>query len=162
MKTSKLKALREMELSLEPAQELLHIRTPNHLGEVVTATYLLKEPSESASCKWRDALVKATKLDNQGKPIGMGDISDSDALLLSLCLFKRENGDDIPVDKKLILGWPARVVRPLVEACKEMGGMDDEEETLEQLEERKQEIEEKIASLRAQDNGQPQEGAVKN
>lgn len=145
-KYSKVQALRNLNLSLEPAKEYLTIGSDK---------YVLCEPTETASCQWRDALVRATRLDSNGKPIGMDGISNSDSLLLSMCLFREDTQGKLqPVNKQTILSWPSKIVRPLVDACKEMGGFDEEDdEDIDSLEEKYKDLGEKISKIKARSNG---------
>src|SRR4051812_878860 len=89
--------------SLEP------IEVPVRLG---SKSYVLREPSEDIACKYRNALLKATKLGSDGKPTSLEGLADIEPQLVSWCLFEVTNpgGDDQaklvkPVPVSVIRGW---------------------------------------------------------
>lgn len=101
--------------------------------------YVLKEASEGASIVYRDAHVKAARIkevDGGTRESSFGNLADSDALLVSMCLFKvgagKDGGSLAPVDVRTVKSWPTRVVKQLYKKVREISDMQelDSEEAL--------------------------------
>lgn len=114
--------------------------------------YLLREASGDAACKWRNALLKATRLGPEGKPVSIDGMADTEPLLISLCLFETaDNGDGSrtatkPVSIATIRSWPARVQAKLFAKCKDISAL-DETETEEALRKRLEDTQRKLDAL---------------
>lgn len=91
--------------------------------------FVLREASGDAACKWRNSILKATKLVD-GKPASMDGLADGEPYLVSLCLFEL-NADGLelrPVPLHVVRSWPARVQKALFERVKSMSDLDDAED----------------------------------
>ncbi len=86
--------------------------------------YVLKEPSEAASVKYRNALMRAAKFGTDGSVTAADGLADLEPLLVSLCLFELDKDNfEKPVPLETVLAWPPRVVGPLFERAKALGGI---------------------------------------
>jgi len=107
--------------------------------------YTLKEASGAVIVQYDNARYSKTRLTG-GKVSGLGNMGDLDPLLVSLCLFL---GDaTVPVPLTVIKNWPSRIVKALAEKVKEISGLEieDEEETIKDLEKRIEEMKAKEES----------------
>ena len=117
--------------------------------------YILREATGDAGCKYRNSLLKATKLGPDGKPVSIEGMADSEPLLVSLCLFelyeqKGSNGvsetKERPTPLIVVRSWPARVQKALFERAKEISDL-DEKETLPVLQKRLADTQKKIMDI---------------
>lgn len=115
--------------------------------------YVAREATEGAAKKWRNATIRGTRMEG-GKVISMGDIADSEPLLVSLCLFKVTDKGEVPVPFNTICGWPARVVRPIHDKIKDISGL-NEDDTEESLVKRIAEMEQKLQEIRRAKGADP-------
>ncbi len=95
--------------------DLAQVEVPVSIGG---KKYVLKEATADAVRKWRNAQLKATKLGDNGKPISLEGMADTEPLLVSLCLFEevKESGkpDSLsPVSLSTVSSWPNRIVGAL-------------------------------------------------
>jgi len=110
-------------------EDLAPIEVPVRMGG---KRYVLVEASEDAACKYRNHTTGCARFEN-GRMVGLsGPIADVEPLLVSLCLFELydHQGETRrrPVTLNQVKGWPARVVRPLFERAKEIGGLQEEDD----------------------------------
>lgn len=88
--------------------------------------YILREASEGAAAKYRDALQEGTRVSQEGEAF-VGSNGGADTLLLSLCLFELYDLRGEEKERSVVLSevhrWPARIVRPMVDWIKEVSGM---------------------------------------
>jgi hypothetical protein len=117
--------------------------------------YVLREPTEKAAVRYRNAIAKATRFGPDGKPSGMGDIASADPVLLSDCLFRVTDKGEQQVSTDEILTWTARKVKPLMARLKEMGELDDRE-TPESIDEKIARLQEQRAALAGEGEGTPE------
>ena len=92
--------------------------------------YILKELKASDACKWRDAQLRETKLDDKGKIISFGNQSTTDILLLSLSMFEVPENASFAVPIPTINSWPYKLVKQLVDTVKEMNELEKPNEKL--------------------------------
>jgi hypothetical protein len=85
------------------------------------ASYVLREPTAEAACRWKNAITRAVRMGPDGKPSGVVDIADTDPLLVSLCLWEVKDGKEVPVPLATVRSWPSRVLNRLFERAREMG-----------------------------------------
>lgn len=124
--------------------------------------YILREASGDAACKWRNAITRVTRMQD-GKVSSVGDIADTEPLLISLCLFEIQRDKDgkpssdppvadpkRPVSEKVIRTWPHRVQRALFDKARAISEL-EEKETAEDLEKKIADLQEKLAKLREGD-----------
>lgn len=136
--------------------------------------YILIEANGEAVIKWRNSLLKATKLGANGRPTSLEGIADSEPYLVSLCLFYADADGKLPLDKdgepdpkflvpvQKIRKWPNRIQKTLFDTVKDISQLNDEE-TVESLEKQKADLEERLAEKRNQEaNGEEPEDSPKN
>lgn len=105
--------------------------------------YTLREASGDAACKYRNALLKATKLGTDGKPTSIDGMADAEPLLVSLCLFTAEN-TAVPV--QVVRSWPQRIQKRLFDEAKRISQL-DERDTPASIEEKILKLQEERAKL---------------
>lgn len=88
-------------------------------------SYILREATGDAACRYRNALLACTQLGPEGKPSSVKGMADAEPLLVSLCLF-----DDAgkPVSGPTIRKWPARVLKALFDKATEISQLGEEED----------------------------------
>ncbi len=151
---------------LEMNFDLTPITVPVTIGG---KKYVLKEASGDAAVKYRNCLLKATKLGPEGKPSSIDGMADAEPLLVSLCLFQiatsvNKLGDavtaELPVPIHVVRGWKNQVQKGLFARIKEISDL-DENETKEILEKRLAETQRKLDALNGKTDGE-EEGNAKN
>jgi hypothetical protein len=96
--------------------------------------YLVMEASGRAMDAYRKAQFGESTLED-GKPvIRASGLVDADAVLLSHCLVRRDNGK--PADRKFIDGLPHHIREALVDKCKELSAIANDEKEQDEVEER--------------------------
>lgn len=118
-------------------------------------SYVLREPTEDANIRFRAAQFKGAKMVDGRFSTDLERMTESQSLLVSLCVY--DSADKL-VPQSTVRTWPSRVIKDLFNRAKKMGGL-DEEESAEDLEKKKLEIDEKILALK---NGHTVEARVKN
>lgn len=88
-------------------------------------SYTLHEATETAAVQYRNAGIRAVKFSDEGKMSGVQGIASTEPLLVSLCL-RDDKGNPVRLDD--VLGWPARVVKPLYEWVKANSGLNEDDE----------------------------------
>lgn len=115
-------------------------------------SYVLREASGDAACKYRNSMLACTQLGPEGKPSSVRGMADCEPLLVSMCLFKvDEKGNMIPVPIVKVRSWPDRVQKKLAETIKKISNMENDTETVETLEAQIVELEKKIEKLKSKD-----------
>lgn len=131
--------------SLEP------IQVPVKLG---TKDCFLQEASESGASRYKNAALKGTKVTENAdgsKHASVDGVSETEVLLVSLCLFeKTENGGHKNVDLSFLKTLPHRIIRPLFEKAEEISGL-KRKETKDELRKRLKEIQDKLAKYDAEE-----------
>jgi hypothetical protein len=75
--------------------------------------YVLREMSGDAGAKFRSAAVEAAKKDGDKITVS-GKVGELNLLLVSLCLFSKDEGGFLhAVDRDTIGGWPDHVINTL-------------------------------------------------
>lgn len=105
--------------------------------------YLVRELGTDGGAKYTYHQVKGTKLDAEGRPVGVPEsIGTSNAFLVSLCLFEvtvpttwdgtyyPEQEVLRPVPLQTIQGWPDRVTRAVAERAAKVSGLGAKETKL--------------------------------
>jgi hypothetical protein len=120
--------------------------------------YVLLEANGDAAFRWRNACAKAAKM-SSGKVVGVGDIADTEALLVSMCLYEtdekgmwRQMPDGSPDPKyqvpvQVIRSWPYRCIKPLFDWVRENSAL-EEKATREALMEQRDKIDDLLEALR--------------
>jgi len=94
-------------------------------------SYILREASGDAACKYRNAMLACTRLGPDGKPSSIQGMADIEPLLVSMCLYNAEEGDKsfgkcVPLN--IIRSWPSRVQKSLYDKVKEISEIGEEDE----------------------------------
>lgn len=117
--------------------------------------YILREASEDAVCKYRNALLKSTKLGPEGKPSAIDGMADVEPLLVSFCLFEKYDHKGVQKERNVSLqtirSWPSRIVTQLFDKAKEISEI-EEKETPEELEKQIASLQEKLEQAKAKDD----------
>jgi len=95
---------------------------------VAGKAYTLREATGDASCKYRNAVLKCTRIGPDGTATALDNLADVEPLLVSLCLVDDQGHH---VHQSIIRSWPSRVVKKLFEVAKnisELGETDEDEE----------------------------------
>lgn len=104
--------------------DLQPIEVPYKLGG---KSYILKEASGDAVCKYRNALMKSAKMGDDLRVTSVDGIADVEPLLVSLCLFEVTEKGHRPVSTADVRAWPNRVQKALFEKVKEISDLEDKE-----------------------------------
>lgn len=119
--------------------------------------YVLREIDEGDAVRWRNSQLRAARM-SEGQVVSMGDLAESEPLLVSFCLYRANEdhkiilrNDGTPDKSTLtplatIKSWPARIVKPLFERAKEISEL-EEKETKEVLEARIKDAQTKLQAL---------------
>ena len=112
---------------------------PQHVEVYVgQKKYYLCEPSEDAVCKFRNAVSRETKWQD-GKLAYVGNMADTEPMLVSMCLYRATDDGSLPVDgngrpdqKHLmalsaVRSWPARIVSALYKKARTLGNLDEDD-----------------------------------
>lgn len=115
--------------------------------------YVLREADEETAAIYNNERIKGVKVDD-AKVVGLpDDIGGMQSLLVSRCLFPL-NGEDQPfpnpITRKEVMGWPARIVKPLFLKAKEISELDDVDD-LASLEKQRDDIEKRIGALKEEE-----------
>lgn len=141
--------------------ELVSIHgTPVKIGDQY---YLVREASCEAARRYRNGVLEGLRFDANGKPTQVTGLANIEPQLLSDCLFHAKwregivpdhepTADELecvgPVSKSEVLNLPSRIVTPLVDYVKKISGLSEEEnETLDEVKERRNELDKKISEL---------------
>lgn len=108
---------------------------------------ILREADEAASVAWRNCQIRSARMVD-GKFVGMGDLANSEPLLISKCLRDASTNKNIPIEE--INRWKSRVVKSLFDRLSKISELDTMD-TVEQLEKRITEDTEKLKRLKAKD-----------
>ncbi len=117
--------------------------------------YLLVEASGEVACRYRNAILAASKLSRDGKTVSINGLADTQLLLISLCLFEAEPRKAVKLDE--LKKWPAKFLEVLFTRAKAISGIDSKE-TKEKLLAEKAKLDKKLARL----EGNRDEEQVKN
>jgi hypothetical protein len=107
--------------------------------------YELRETSGGAAVKYDNARLRCYEY-QEGKLVRMHDLADLEPLLVSLCLFDTEGKE---VSEKLIRSWPHRVQKALFERAKELSGMYD---SVQSIEEQIEKLQKQLADSKAKED----------
>lgn len=90
--------------------------------------HLLKEASEDAAVKWRNAAMKHARYGESGRIETLPSVADCEPVLVALCLFEvLPDGSHRAVPESIVRQMPSRVVSKLFERARKISGLDDEE-----------------------------------
>jgi len=93
-------------ISLDLTTKVLPVTLKNGEGEVA---YELREMTSLMRDQFLDKLATRTRMDAQGRPVGLNKFEGLQSDLLSRCLYR----DGKLVEVKEIQGWPSSVVSEL-------------------------------------------------
>lgn len=120
--------------------------------------YVLKEASAEAVRKYRNAQLRATRVDKDGRPVGLGDMADVELLLVNQCLFDASGRQ---VALQVLSSWPGRIVKALFQRAQDISELRERDDTEEALTKQLEETQERLARVReakAGSNGSTTEG----
>lgn len=110
--------------------------------------YVLKEATADVACKYRNIILKSTKLNVDGRVTSMEGLADAEPFLVSLCLFEVDGDKLKPVPITTIRSWPNRIQKALFAEAKNISEL-DEKETEAILQKRIKDSQEKLEGLRS-------------
>lgn len=93
----------------------------------VVREYELREATGDIACRWRNAIFARTELGPNGKPKSLGNIADTEPILVSLCLFDTKTNNNVSV--QTVRSWPSKIQKSLFEKIKEISDLEDDEVT---------------------------------
>jgi len=108
--------------------------------------YVLRETSGAARAIYDNARLACYEY-QEGKLVKVHDIADVEILLVSLCLFKVEDGVT-PVSTMTLKKWPSRIYKALYDRAREISGM---VETAENLEEQIKLLQKQLSELKSKE-----------
>lgn len=114
--------------------------------------YVLREANGDVAAKYRNTLVKCTKLGPEGRPSGMEGIGELEPFLVSLCSFtvdEEPTKNNKPVSASIVRAWPSKMVKKLYAKAKEISEL-GEDDTIESLEKQIADLTKRLAKLRAE------------
>lgn len=90
--------------------------------------YVLVELDGRERDKYLNNLAPRMKTNAKGKPAGLKSFDGLQAWLIHLSLFKVEGDARKPVSVETIQTWPARVIKGIFDASKELSALDDDDD----------------------------------
>jgi hypothetical protein len=126
--------------------------------------FVLREASEDAVCKFRNAQIKCTNVGPDGSATHFKEgMADTVPLLVSLCLYYADEGGNLRLDRNgnpdprylvslaTVRSWKDQVVKGLFKKIAEISDLKGEKEegTEESLRKQREEIDAKLATLEA-------------
>lgn len=118
------------------------IEIPVKIGD---KKYVLREATGEAAAKYKNAQMACAKFNSEGKPSGVGNMADTELLLVHLCLFETDPQGQatlINVPLPRVRSWPVRITRALFEKAQQISQLE--------MKETKETLTEKIGRLREQ------------
>lgn len=96
-------------------------------GKYRSVQHVLKEASEDASVKWRNAAMRHARYED-GQIKTVGNVADCEPVLVSYCLFEvLPDGTHKPVPEKEVRDLPSRIVTKLFDRARKISGLDDDD-----------------------------------
>lgn len=112
--------------------------------------YVLREASTDAATKYRNAVLKSTRLDRDGHAMSLDGSADVEPLLVSMCLFEvNDKGETLnrPVNVSVVKTFPSKVTKELYDRVRAISGL-GAEDTEEELEKEIKDLQERLEELR--------------
>jgi hypothetical protein len=126
-------------------------------------SYILREASESAAARYKNAQLKAMKRSESadGSSVtNLDGIAETELLLVSVCLFEKTETGEKTVDTNWLKTLPHRVVAPLFQRAEEISGLAKKSKTEEELVKEIKSLQGELVRVRsAKIAGQPIEDA---
>lgn len=138
--------------------------TPGKVEVVIgNEEYVLKEASGDTAVKYRNMLLRATKM-TDGKVSGIDGMADAEPFLVSACLFRivdmKGTRTEVPVALAAVRAFKDSLLKSLFERVKKISGLDDKE-TAESLKKKIADLTAKLEVLqRGQDDAKNSPGAT--
>lgn len=85
-----------------------------------TRNYVMREVSADGARAFRNAKFGAVRFNDQGNPVGMGNLADLEIILIQHCLFEPNANGVGRVTKSCIEKWPGQVTKRLYERAFEL------------------------------------------
>lgn len=121
--------------------------------------YALIEANGEVVVKWRNMLLKGTKIGSNGRPSSIETVAEAEPYLVSLCLYYADkNTGSVPLNKdgepdpkflvpiQRIKKWPNYIQMDLFKRAKEISRI-DEEESVDKLKEERDGLSKRIDEL---------------
>ena len=98
--------------------------------------YVLREASEDAAVKYRNAVQRSLRTNQEGNVVGIDGMADAEPLLVSLCVFEVNPAGSKAPEGPVSLSWvrslPSRFAKRLFAKARDISELsEDTEETLE-------------------------------
>lgn len=123
---------------------------------IADKNYILKEAPEDAAADFRNAQIMTMRVNeySEGNKVStFGKIIDTEAMLVSSCLFEVIEKDGTRIEKQVPLGvikkWPHRITNALFKRAEKISKL-EKKESKDELNKKKKEIEQKLKQLEAQ------------
>lgn len=141
---------------LSANEKTVKIRDNN--GEI--REYILREAFGDAAKKYRSCIANGLIMsedENGVKTVKQGSVGDLVPLMVSACLFyKNDKGKLLNVTQEKIQEWPDRIVAPMYAWIIKTSGLEDKEETLEQLIDQRDKLNKRIDKLQKEQKARNQ------
>lgn len=122
-------------------------------------TFIIKEASCEAHCKFQDARLEAAIYNDKGVRIGQKSLVETiEPLLVSLCVVETTDNGAKAVDLQEVKRWPTRITEALYSKIRKISEI-DKEDTEEELLELQKEIAEKLADIRKGSSAKNEQGS---
>lgn len=91
--------------------------------------YVLREVNAGGAARYRNAMLKATKLGPDGKVVGFDGLASTELYLVALCLFEQVDGKERPVSQAEVETWQPHVVAKLYAEAKRISRLDESDDS---------------------------------
>lgn len=126
---------------------------------IKNVNYILREADGATAAKYRSAAVQGSRFSQKTKDVLVGPgIGDVELVLLSGCLLFKENGRRVP--EGTIRAWPSRIITQLFNRAKQISELEEDDDTIESLEAKISELQEKLSRLREDALGNAQSSTM--
>lgn len=137
--------------SLEPVEDEVVIQGQE---------YVLREADNKTAVAYRNAMMRAARMDDQGRVSMMDGMADAEPVLVHGCLFHKPTKFDsrgnpvwVPVVPAWVNSLPHRIIKPLFERARDISGLGSEKETPESLARKIADMERRRKKLLGLSNG---------
>lgn len=117
-----------------------------------TNDYILREATGDVACKYRNAMMRSTKLNAEGQPAYVDGFADIEPLLISMCLFQilkeGEATKRIPVSLANVRLLPCRVQKALYAKAVDISELAEAPDNVEELEKAIGKLQKRLDSLK--------------
>lgn len=111
--------------------ELSNIAIPVTIG---SNQYTMKEATAGTATMYKNMVMNGMKIGPDGRPQSMKNIAGAETFLVSRCLWDSKGKNPTVAEVEL---WPSRITAELFVKIKEISGMDQDDEELDEDDESK-------------------------